>query len=196
MLLTITFFVLQMQGQNNDLLKHIRAIGQEVQSIEADLTNTKVKNGVTTTQSGTLHFVSPNEMAAVFTTGNHLIANEKKLKVDIGVLSGTYRLREGGIPKSLSNVFLYAFQGRCQDLADENNYTLKVTTSGQYHILTFTSKKKHILGLGFQKVIFKISIDDLRVKEITLINFKGTVDTFGISNEKYNVKIDKGRFKI
>ncbi|MBR1512773.1 MAG: outer-membrane lipoprotein carrier protein LolA [Bacteroidales bacterium] len=192
----ITLFVLQAPAQDKDLLNRIRTAGSSVQTIEADLTNVRLKAGVTTNQSGTLHFVSPKEMAAVFTTGQHMIANEKKLKVDIGVFHGSYRLREGGIPRSLSNIFLYAFQGRCQDLADENDYTLKTSSSAQYYDVTFTSKKKHILGVGYKKVVFRFSTKDLRVKKITLTDYKDTEDSYSITNVHYNVKVDKSRFQF
>ncbi|MBQ8959185.1 MAG: outer-membrane lipoprotein carrier protein LolA [Bacteroidales bacterium] len=195
-LFAITLFVLQAPAQDKDLLNRIRTAGNSVQTIEADLTNVRLKAGATTSQNGTLHFVAPKEMAAVFTTGQHMIANEKKLKVDIGVFHGSYRLREGGIPRSLSNIFLYAFQGRCQDLADENDYSIKTSSSTQYHDVTFTSKKKHILGIGYKKVVFRFSTKDLRVKEIALTDYKDTVDTYTISNVKYNIKIGPKLFSF
>ena len=46
-----------------------------------------------------------------------MIVNEKKIKMDIGIFHGTFRLRDGGRMQSLTNIFLYGFQGRIQDLA-------------------------------------------------------------------------------
>ena len=195
-LLVITLFTVQMPAQDNDILSRIKAAGNSVQSVEAEVNNVKVKEGKTTNQNGTLHFVAPKEMAAVYTTGQYFIVNEKKIKVDIGIFHGTYRLREGGIPRTLSNIFLYAFQGRCQDLADENNYNIKVSTTEQYHNVTFSSKKKHILGIGYKTVVFRFNIKDLKIKEIVLTDFKGTVDTHTLSNEKYNVPVSKDRFQF
>lgn len=198
LLITLTFilFTTQIHAQGNDVLSRIKAAGNSVKTFEADVSNIKQKAGKTYSQDGTLHFVAPNEMAAVFSTGKHFIVNEKKMKVDIGQFHGTYRLREGGIPRSLSNIFLYAFQGRCQDLADENDYTLKVKSSEPYHVITFISKKKRILGIGYKKVVFKFNNKDLRIKEISLTDYKDTVDTYSITNINYNVQVDKSHFQF
>lgn len=194
--LIFTLFSLQSIGQDTILLNRILVAGKGVSSIEADLFNRKVKKGETTTQNGTFHFVSPYELSAVFTTGSYLIINEKKLKLDIGILFGKHHLREGGFARSLSNIFLFAFQGRCIDFANESGYILSMSSDKDYHTVTFTSKKRHILGIGYKKVAFKISTIDLLTKEIILTDYKGTIDTYTISNEKYNVPIDKNRFQF
>ena len=196
-ILTLTLFTLQLKAQDTDvLLDLIKNEGQTVSTIEADLHHVKVKDGVTTTQDGTLHYVAPYNMAAVFTTGQYLIANEKKLKVDIGIFHGNFRLYDGGIPNALTNVFLYAFQGRFEDLAKENDFNLSVIPGDDEHTLVFTAKKKPFLGIGYQSAVFKVNAHDLRVKEINTTDFKGTVETYSLHNEKYGIEVDMSRFQM
>ena len=135
-------FVLQMQAQDIiQLLSGIKAANSEITSIESEVTKTLLKSNKTITQEGKLYYVSPNEFSAQFTTGEYMIVNEKKIKIDIGIFHGTYKLRKGSKIESLSNIFLYAFQGRIQDLMDENNFDMTTESEDGYYIITGTNKK-------------------------------------------------------
>ena len=195
-LLTAILFALQMQAQDAMLLNRIREVNGKVKSFESDLANTMVKPKKTTSQNGKLYFVSPNEFSAKFTTGNYMIVNEKKIKMDIGMFHGTFRLKEGGMMQGLSRIFLYGFQGRIQDLANENGYTVSTKTEGGYHIVTGTAKKKPLFGVGYKMVVFKYFTDSLLLKEIVLYDYSGNKDSYVISNVKYDVTIDKKTFQF
>ena len=195
-IITVLFLALQLQAQDVALLADIKAANSKIKSFESDLSNTLVKPKKTTSQEGKLYFVKPYEFAAIFTTGNYMIVNEKKINMDIGLFHGTYRLRDGGMMQSLSNIFLYGFQGRTQDLANENGYTLSTTTEGGYHIVTGVIKKKKLIGIGYKQVVFKYHTDSLLLKEIVLYDYSGNVDTYTISNVKYDVAVDKSRFQF
>ena len=195
-LLTAILVALQMQAQDVALLNRIKAVNGKVSSFEADLNNTMVKSKKTTTQTGTLYFVKPYEFAAVFKTGDYMIVNEKKAKTDIGLFHGTFKLREGGTMCNLSRIFLYGFQGRCQDLANENGYNLDTKTEGGFYVVTGTIKKKKLIGIGYKQVVFKYHTDSLLLKEIVLYDYKGNKDTYTISNVKYDISIDRKRFQF
>ena len=195
-LLTAILFALQMQAQDAMLLNRIREVNGKVKSFESDLANTMVKPKKTTSQNGKLYFVSPNEFSAKFTTGNYMIVNEKKIKMDIGMFHGTFRLKEGGMMQGLSRIFLYGFQGHIQDLANENGYTISTKTEGEYHIVTGTAKKKPLFGVGYKMVVFKYHTDNLLLKEIVLYDYSGNKDSYVISNVKYDVVIDKKTFQF
>ena len=195
-LLTAILFALQMQAQDAMLLNRIREVNGKVKSFESDLANTMVKPKKTTAQNGKLYFVSPNEFSAKFTTGNYMIVNAQKIKMDIGMFHGTFRLKEGGMMQGLSHIFLYGFQGRIQDLANENGYTLSTKTEGEYHIVTGTAKKKPLFGVGYKTVVFKYFTDSLLLKEIVLYDYSGNKDSYVISNVKYDVAIDKKTFQF
>jgi outer membrane lipoprotein-sorting protein len=195
-LLTAILFALQMQAQDATLLNRIREVNGKVKSFESDLANTMVKPKKTTAQNGKLYFVSPNEFSAKFTTGNYMIVNAQKIKMDIGMFHGTFRLKEGGMMQGLSHIFLYGFQGRIQDLANENGYTLSTKTEGEYHIVTGTAKKKPLFGVGYKTVVFKYFTDSLLLKEIVLYDYSGNKDSYVISNVKYDVAIDKKTFQF
>ena len=195
-LFAAVLFALQMQAQDVTLLNRIKDVNGKVKSFKADLENTLVKPKKTTTQNGTLYFVKPKEFAALFTTGNYMIVNEKKIKLDIGLFHGTFKLKDGGRMQSLGNIFLYGFQGRTQDLADENDFTLSTNTIGGYHIVTAVTNKKSLLGIGYKQVVFKYHTDSLLLKEIVLYDYSGNKDSYVISKVKYDIPVDKKTFQF
>ena len=189
-------FALQMQAQDAALLDQLKAANSKVKSFEADLANTLEKSKKTTSQQGKLYFAAPKEFAALFSEDSYMIVNEKKIKMDIGLFHGTFKLKDGGMMQSLSNIFLYGFQGRIQDLANENNYSLSTKTEGGYHIVTGTTNKKKLIGIGYKKIVFKYHTSNLMLKEIVLYDYNDTKDTYTISNVKYNVPVDKKTFQF
>lgn len=50
------------------------------------------------------------------------------------------------------------------------------------------------LGIGYERVVFKYHTDNLLLKEITLLDYSGNVDTYIISNVKYDVAVDPNKF--
>ena len=196
--LAIMAFILiaiQLQAQDLDLLNRIKAINGQVKTFEASLTNTLIKSKKTTSQQGKLYFVAPNEFAATF-DNEYMIVNENKINMDMGMFDGTYRLRDGGILKSLCHVFLYGFQGRLQDLADENGYSLSTKTENGYHIVTGTIIRKKLIGIGYKQVVFKYHADSLLLKEIVLCDYSGNLDIYSINSVKYDVAVDKEKFQF
>ncbi len=189
-------FALQMQAQDTALLDQIKATNSKVKSFEADLSNTLTKPKKTTHQDGKLYFVAPKEFAALFSEDSYMIVNASRIKMDIGLFHGTFKLKDGGMMQSLANIFLYGFQGRIQDLADENNYSLSTKTENGYHIVTGTTNKKKLIGVGYKKVVFKYHTNSLLLKEIVLYDYSDVKDTYTISNVKYDVPIDKKKFQF
>ena len=195
-IVAIILLGLQLQAQDINLLNSIKATNGKIKSFEADLANILIKPKKTTSQEGKLYFVKPHEFAAQFTTGKYMIVNENKINMNIGLFSGTYKLRDGGMMQSLANIFLYGFQGKIQDLADENGYSLTTETKDGYHIVTGTIMKKKLIGIGYKQVIFKYHTDNLLLKEIVLYDYSGNVDVYTISNVKYDVTVDQNQFII
>ena len=195
----LAFFLLtvhQMQAQDLVLLNRIKDTNGKTQCFEADVANTMVKPKTTLTQEGKLYYVKPYEYAALFTNGKYIIANEKKIKMDIGMFHGTFKLREGGMMQSISRIFLYGIQGRTQDLADENGYALTTQTEDDCHIITATIIKKNFFGIGYKTVVFKYHTDSLLLKEIVLYDYNSVQDTYTISNITCDVPIDKETFQF
>ena len=197
-LLLVTLFLLgmQLQAQDADLLNRIKAANGKVLSFEADLSNTLVKPKKTSHQEGKLYFVKPKEFAALFSEDSYMIVNASKIKMDIGLFHGTFKLKDGGMMQSLSNIFLYGFQGRIQELADENDYSLTTKTEGGYHVITGTINKKKLIGVGYKTVVFKYHTNNLLLKEIVLYDYSGDKDTYTVTNVKYNVPVDKKTFQF
>lgn len=186
----------QIQAQDIQLLNRIKAANSKIKSLESDLSKTLVKSNKTIQQNGKLCFVSPNEYSAQFTTGKYMIVNEKKVKMDLGLFHGTFKRKDGSKIESLSNIFLYGFQGRIQELADENNYNLTTETKDGYHIVTGINNKKKLIGIGYKKVVFKFQTESLLINEMILTDYNGNDDTYKMTNVKYNVPIDRKIFQF
>jgi len=196
LLISILFlFSFTAQAQDNMLAK-IRQANASIKSIEAPLKNTLVKHGKTTVQEGTLYFVYPNKFAANFTSGEYIIVNETHMKVDKGVFHSKFKLREGGMMQSLANIFLYGFQGRCEEVAEQNNFSITVSEKGSYQEVYCVNKKKSLFGLGYKTVIYNYDKETLKLKEIILIDNKGVHDTYTTKELKYNGKVDDEHFKF
>ena len=195
-LLTFTLLVFLLQAQDFNLLQSIKDAGDNVKTLEAQLDNITVRNGkLVRSQTGPLYCVSPNEFAALFETGQYMIVNEKQIKVDIGLFHGTFKLKEGGRMRILSNIFLCSFQGQCQKLAEGNGYNINIETN-EYHTVIFTNDKKRLFGVNYKKIIFNFNKSDLHLKEIILYDSRGTCDTYIISNPRYNVDISPDIFNF
>ena len=195
-LITACLLAFSAQAQDIALLNRIKAVNGAVMSFEANLDNTMIKPKKTTSQKGMLYFVKPNEFAALFTKDSYMIVNEKRIKMDMGLFHGTFKIKEGGTMQSLSRIFLYGFQGRIEDLARENDYRLSTTTEGDLHVITGTANTKNLLGIGYKYVIFKYHTDTLLLKEIVLLSYSGNKDTYTISNVRYNVPVDSKTFQF
>ena len=194
-LLTTILFAVQLQSQNPLLLDNIKKANAKVTTLEAQLHNHNKKSEMIIERDGVIHYASPDKFAAVFENNTYMIVNGNYIKVDIGMFHGRFKMRNGPI-RSLSRAFLYAFQGRCQDLAEENNFSLQTKTDKQFHTVTFTTKKKLLIGIGIKQAILRFGLDDLLIKEIVLIDYRGYIDTYSLVNEKYNIEIKESNFDI
>lgn len=194
-LLTTILFVLQMQAQKLPLLDSIKSANANVITLEADIHNHTKKTDKTIEKDGTFYYSFSDKFSAVFENDSYMIVNGDHIKVDIGMFHGTFRMWNGPI-RSLTRAFLYALQGRCQDLAEENNFSLRMESDNNYHQVIFTTKKKILIGIGLKQAIFRYDIHSLLLKEIVLIDYKGSIDTYTLENEKYNAKIKEGIFDI
>ena len=180
--LIVMLIALQMQGQQT-LLDSIRAKGTSITSFEAKLTKTLTKPEKTETLDGTLHYAAPDKMAALFTSGNHMIINGNRMKINIGIFHGKYRLGRNKMMRSVSHIFLYGIQGRCKDFEEESGYTMRISQKGEATIVQFTTRRKHFLGLGYRLVSFHYDANDLTIKEI-------------IPNTRFDIPVNLDRFQL
>ena len=194
-LLTTILFVLQMQAQKLPLWDSIKSANANVITLEADIHNHTKKTDKTIEKDGTFYYSFSDKFSAVFENDSYMIVNGDHIKVDIGIFHGSFRMWNGPI-RSLTRAFLYGLQGRCQDLAEENNFSLRMESDNNYHQVIFTTKKKILIGIGLKQAIFRYDINSLLLKEIVLIDYKGSIDTYTLENEKYNAKIKEGIFEI
>lgn len=194
-LLAISLFVIQMHAQDITVLNSIKATNTAIGSMESGIRKTLIKKGKTLVTDGTFHYVSPDNLAALFDNGTYMIISEGRMNIDIGLFHGKFKLSRNKTMRSLSTIFLYGFQGRCQELADENDYTLATEKEGDCHKITLTNPKRNFWGIGYRQIVLKYATFDLLLNEIILYDFKGNVDTYTLSNQNCNASVDMNKFK-
>lgn len=194
-IITTVFLALQMQAQDFILLDSIKNANAKVMTLQANVHNHNEKTNKTTDKDGVIHYGFPDKFSAVFENDSYMVFSGSRIKVDIGIFHGSFRMWNGPI-RSLTRAFLYALQGRCQDLADENNFSLRMESDNRFHHVYFTTKKKILIGIGLKQAIFRYDIHSLLIKEIVLIDYKSSIDTYTLENEKYNVEIKESTFDI
>ncbi len=194
-LFTTVLFAIQMQAQDFTLLDSIKSANAKITTVEANIHNHTKKTDKTIEKDGAFYYSFSDKFSAVFENDSYMIVNGNYIKVDIGMFHGSFRMWNGPI-RSLTRAFLYALQGRCQDLADENNFSLRMESDNNFHHVIFTTKKKILIGIGLKQAIFRYDLHNLIIKEIVLIDYKGSIDTYTLENEKYNTKIEESIFDI
>ena len=178
------------------MLARIKVTNSSVNSLESDVYNKIIKSNKETIREGKLYYVKGDQFAAYFDSGDYMVINKNRMKIDIGLFHGKFKLGNDGALRSLSNVFLYGFQGRCEELAAEHDYNIESKKEGQTYKVVFSTKKKRLIGIGYQQITFKYNINSLLLQEITLVDYKGTRDIYSISNMKYNTKVGLEKFNI
>lgn len=195
-LLATTLLAIAVQAQGPSVIERIRQTNGALRSFDADLTNNNIKPHKQTEQTGKLYFVATDQFAAYFDNGKHMVVNADQLKINLGLFHGKFHIKKGDILRSLSNIFLYGFQGRCEDLANEENYDLKVNETLPFYQVVCNARKKSIFGIGYKTVIFNYEKSNFLLKEIDLIDNKGTIDSYIISNVKYDIPVDESVFSF
>ena len=194
-LFSTILFVIQMHAQDSALLDNIKSANAKVMTLEANVHNHTKKTDKTIEKDGVFQYSFSDKFSAIFENDSYMIVNGNRIKVDIGMFHGSFRMWNGPI-RSLTRAFLYALQGRCQDLADENNFSLQTESDERFHTVYFTTKKKILIGIGLKQAIFRFDCKSLLLKEIVLIDYKNSIDTYTLENEKYNTEIEESIFDI
>lgn len=186
----------QLHAQDTLLLQRIKEANMRTSSFESDLSRHLVSSEKTLNLKGRIVFISPDKLSASFDNDTYLIISGNRMKVDIGFFHGTFRIRKKGLMKSFANLFLYAFQGHCQDLADENNFYIDTQVDEHFNTVILTTKKKSFFGIGYKKAIFHFGLDDLLIKELILNDYGNSLDTYRISNPIFNEQLDTSVFDL
>lgn len=177
------------------MLQRILEAGHGIENVKSDMHHRRNKNGEVTEQNGVYYYSATDKFAALLDDGQYMVINGNYANMDIGVFHEKVRMRRGPV-RSLSQVFLYAFQGRCAELAEINNFSLEIKTLMGFHVVTMTTKKKLLIGFGLRKVVLKFSISDMLVKEISITDYGGTTNTFTLRQPQYNVSFDPSVFDM
>lgn len=197
LIIILTFLLsVQLQAQDTVLLQRIKEANMEVHAFQSRITRHLVSSEGINDRTGEIFFVTPDKLCTEFDNGTYLIINGNYIKLDIGFFHGKFRIRKKGLMRSFANLFLYAFQGRCQDLAEENNYFIDTQSDEHFHIVTLTTKKRSFLGLGYKTAVFHFGLDDLLIKELILTDYNDTHDTYRLLDPVINGEVDESKFDL
>lgn len=185
----------QVDAQDALVLQRILEASHGIENVKSDLHQSRNKKGEVNERDGVYYYSATDKFAALLDDGQYMVINGDYANMDIGVFHEKVKMRRGPI-RSLSQVFLYAFQGRCAELAEINNFSLDIKTSKKYHVITMTTKKKLLIGFGLRQVVLKFSISDMLVKEISITDYGGTTNTFTLRQPQYNVSFDQSVFDM
>ena len=185
----------QVDAQDALVLQRILEAGHGIENVKSDMHHRRNKNGEVTEQNGVYYYSATDKYAALLDDGQYMVINGDYANMDIGVFHDKVRMRRGPV-RSLSQVFLYAFQGRCAELAEINNFSLDIMTSLEFHVVTMTTRKRFLIGFGLRQVVLKFGLDDLLVKEISITDYGGTTNIFTLRQPQYNVSIDPSVFDM
>ena len=194
-LFTIVLFTLQLQAQDQTIIERIQAEGTAITTFEGHVLKELRKKDTLLIQNGSMHYIAPDKVAALFEDDNYMIINGNRMSIDIGIFHGRFKLSRNKLMRSISLIFLYGIQGRCNDFIEESNYDMEISNEDGFYIIQFNAKKKHFLGLGYRCIIFKYDENDLRIREIVLIDYNNYIDTFTISNQTYGITINEDTFE-
>lgn len=197
LIIILTFLLsVQLQAQDTVLLQRIKAANMEVYAFQSRITRHLVSSEGINDRTGEIFFLTPDKLCTEFDNGTYLIINGNYIKLDIGFFHGKFRIRKKGLMRSFANLFLYAFQGRCQDLAEENNYFIDTQSDEHFHIVTLTTKKRSFLGLGYKTAVFHFGLDDLLIKELVLTDYNDTHDTYRLLAPVINGEVEESKFDL
>lgn len=185
----------QVDAQDALVLQRILEASHGIENVKSDLHQSRNKKGEVNERDGVFYYSATDKFAALLDDGQYMVINGDYANMDIGVFHEKVKMRRGPI-RSLSQVFLYAFQGRCAELAENNNFNLDIKTTKKFHVITMTTKKKLLIGFGLRQVVLKFSISDMLVKEISITDYRGTTNTFTLLRPQYNVSFDPSVFDI
>lgn len=142
--------------------------------------------------NGNVYYSAPNRLSMHFTNNDKIIVSGDKIFFDHGMFHGTYSDRHK-LMRGVKSILLYAFQGKCRQLADECNFAISTKEEKNEYVVTLTSKKKVLLG--FNHIVLHYSTD-FRLKKFEYTASNGDHSIYTLSNLKYDVKIDDDVFKF
>lgn len=142
--------------------------------------------------NGNVYYSAPNLLSMLFTNNDKIIVSGDKIFLDHGMFHGTYSDRHK-LMRGLKNTLLCAFQGKCQQLADDCDFNISVKEEKNEYVVTLTAKKKVLLG--FNHIVLHYSTD-FRLKKFEYTASNGDHSIYTLSNLKYDVKLNKDVFKF
>ena len=175
------------------LLDTIAFTNRQIKTTEGQISEIQqLHSGKIKKCSGNVYYSVPNLLSMHFTNNDKIILSGDKIYFDHGMFHGTYSNRHK-LMRGIKSILLYAFQGKCQQLADECDFNLSVKEEKNEYVVTLISKKKVLLG--FNHIVLHYSTN-FKLKKFEYTASNGDHSIYNLTNLKYDQKINQGVFKF
>lgn len=175
------------------LLDTIAYTNNQFKTTEGQISETQqLHSGKIKKCNGNVYYSAPNLLSMHFTNNDKIILSGAKIYFDHGMFHGTYSDRHK-LMKGIKSILLYAFQGKCRQLAEECNFNISTKEEKNEYVVTLTSKKKVLLG--FNRIVLHYSTD-FRLRKFEYTASNGDHSIYNLTNLKYDQKISNDVFKF
>ena len=175
------------------LLDTIAYTNGQIKTTEGLFSETQqLHSGKIKKSNGNVYYSVPNLLSMHFTNNDKIVLSGDKIYFDHGMFHGTYSNRHK-LMRGIKSILLYAFQGKCQQLADECNFDISVKEEKNEYVVTLTSKKKVLLG--FNRIVLHYSAN-FKLKKFEYTASNGDHSIYSLTNLKYDTKLNKDVFKF
>lgn len=182
--------------QDSIIFRQIEEAGKSIQSMECHLRNTMTRPYEQVEKEGNIKYLAANQIAANFDGGEYVLMSGNKMKIKLGIFNNTFRTDRNPLIKPISRMLVNAISGQCRTIAEENNYNISLTEDTQSYLVTLTTKKKKLLGIGYKQAVFEYRKDNMRLKSILLIDYKDNHDLYSFEEQVFDQPIDENAFKL
>ena len=195
LLLAILFSFNVKAQDDHALFQMIENAGSTISSMECEIDNIRLKSGEEHTKHGMLYYQTDDKLATYFDNEDYAIFCENKVKINIGIFRGSFRTNRDNIFNSLSSLLFCAIQGKCVQLAENNDYDYSIEEKGDTYWVNFDSRKQSSFAIGYKNVVLVYGADDFRLRSIAMTDYKDVTNTFNLSKPKYGIAINADKFK-
>lgn len=123
------------------------------------------------TLTGKLEFKTPEFLSMEYDNGELFKIDGNRMNILRGEKNLTFDLAKNKPMKNLSHLLIYAFRGMVQELVDEQDTTLLISSDNGEYIITLAAKVQAVKG--YKNATFRYDSATGRIKSMYLVEFNG-----------------------
>lgn len=167
-----TFSLALLAQDNTAILNKIKE--KAPASISSSFTETRSsvsapKEGKTFT--GKLEFKAPEFLSMEYDNGELFKIDGSRMNIHRGEKKLTFDLTKNKPMRSLSHLLVYAFRGMVQELVDEQDTNLLISSDNGEYVISLVAKVQAVKG--YSSAVFRYDSATGRIKSMNLVEFNG-----------------------